>query len=383
MAATTGDELMDTLTQQIKARAVELGFDLVGVAPISNAPNADAFEDWLAHGYEGEMAYMARNVEKRRHPGHVLSGARSLVAVALNYKQPDDELLVDSPIHGRVAQYARGIDYHDLMNDRLDSLLISIKELADIPVRGKVYVDTGPVLERDFAVLAGLGWYGKHTNLINRNMGSWFLIGEILIDLELTYDKKATDHCGTCTRCIEACPTDAITEPYVVDARRCISYLTIELKGAIPEQLRTGLGNHVFGCDDCQDVCPWNRRAPEAQEPAFKATHITDHPSLVKLLRLTTEDFRANFKGSPIKRTKRRGLLRNVAIALGNSNDTEVVQPLIGALDDEEPLVRQHAAWALGRLRTQEAHCALNQAKAGEDDPDVLYQINLAISEYP
>lgn len=374
---------MDTLTQQIKARALDLGFDLVGVAPVSNAPNADAYEAWLARGYQGEMSYMARNVEKRRYPGHVLSGAKSLVAVALNYKQPNDDSLVNSPSHGRIAQYARGIDYHDLMKDRLDSLLLSINELADDPVRGKVYVDTGPVLERDFAVLAGLGWYGKHTNLINRNMGSWFLIGEILIDLELSYDEKVTDHCGTCTLCIEACPTDAITEPYVVDARRCISYLTIELKGAIPVQFRTELGNHVFGCDDCQDVCPWNRRAPEAQEPAFKATHFTDHPSLVHLLRMTADDFRANFKGSPIKRTKRRGLLRNVAIALGNSNDTAVVQPLIAALEDEEPLVRQHAAWALGRLRTQEAHGALIQASAVEQDADVLVQINLAISEYP
>ncbi len=375
----TSDEKtgLNRLTDRIKDQAFSLGFDLVGVTPVASAPHGQTYEDWLAHGFAGGMAYMARNVEERRHPGHILLGAKSLIAVAMNYRQPGTAPLSHDLPFGVVAQYARGTDYHDIMLDKLKSLLAFLREQAGEPVQGKVYVDTGPILEREFAALAGLGWYGKHTNLIHKRMGSWLLLGEILVDIELAYDLPASAHCGTCTRCIEACPTKAIVEPYTVDARACISYLTIELKGSIPDRLRTEVGNRIFGCDDCQDVCPWNRRAPETREPAFLPRPNT--LSLIDLMRMTPEDFRAQFKNSPIKRSKRRGFLRNVAVALGNTGDSLAVPALVDALGDEEPLVREHVAWALGRLGGTEAEQALAHARLSEPDPSVREAIDRAL----
>ena len=375
----TSDEKtgLSRLTDRIKDQAFGLGFDLVGVTPVASAPHGQMYEDWLAQGFAGGMAYMARNVEERRHPGHVLSGAKSLIAVAMNYRQPETAPLSHDRPSGVVAQYARGTDYHDIMLDKLKSLLAFLREQAGEPVQGKAYVDTGPILEREFAALAGLGWYGKHTNLIHKRMGSWLLLGEIIVDVELAYDLPATAHCGTCTRCIEACPTKAIVEPYVVDARACISCLTIELKGSIPDQLRPEVGNRIFGCDDCQDVCPWNRRAPETREPAFLPRPNT--LSLIDLMRMTPEDFRAQFKNSPIKRSKRRGFLRNVAVALGNTGDSLAVPALVDALGDEEPLVREHAAWALGRLGGTEAEDALVHATMSESEPSVREAIDRAL----
>ena len=375
----TSDEKEDLnrLTDRLKDRAFALGFDLVGVTPVASAPHGQNYEDWVARGFAGGMAYLARNVDKRRHPGRILSGAKSLIAVAMNYRQPETPPFTDERPSGVVAQYARGTDYHDIMLDKLKSLLTFVQEQAVGPVRGKAYVDTGPILEREFATLAGLGWYGKHTNLIHKRMGSWLLLGEILVDVELAYDQPATAHCGTCTRCIEACPTEAIVEPYVVDARACISYLTIELKGSIPDRWRPEIGNRIFGCDDCQDVCPWNRRAPETREPAFLPRPNT--LSLVDLMRMTPEDFRTQFKNSPIKRSKRRGFLRNVAVALGNSGDPRAVPALVDALGDEEPLVREHAAWALGRLGGIEAEHALVHATKSELDPCVREAIDRAL----
>ncbi len=375
----TSDEKtgLNRLTDRIKDQAFSLGFDLVGVTPVASAPHGQTYEDWLAHGFAGGMAYMARNVEERRHPGHILLGAKSLIAVAMNYRQPETAPLSHDRPSGIVAQYARGTDYHDIMLDKLKSLLAFLREQAGEPVQGKVYVDTGPILEREFAALAGLGWYGKHTNLIHKRMGSWLLLGEILVDIELAYDLPASAHCGTCTRCIEACPTKAIVEPYTVDARACISYLTIELKGSIPDRLRTEVGNRIFGCDDCQDVCPWNRRAPETREPAFLPRPST--LSLIDLMRMTPEDFRTQFKSSPIKRSKRRGFLRNVAVALGNTGDPRAVPALVDALGDEEPLVREHVAWALGRLGGTEAEQALAHARLSEPDPSVREAIDRAL----
>lgn len=368
-----------TFTDRIKAQAHTLGFDLVGVTPAASPAYEDAYADWLARGFAGEMTYMARYVEKRRHPGHVLPGARSLIVVAMNYRASDAETIPDDQPLGVIARYARGRDYHDVMTARLEELLTFIRSEAGCPVQGKVYVDTGPILEREFAVLAGLGWFGKHSNLINKRLGSWLLLGEILLDVELAYDRPTTAHCGTCTRCIEACPTEAIVEPYVVDARRCISYLTIELKGAIPDEFRTGMGNRIFGCDDCQDVCPWNRRAPVTGEPDFFPRQSADAPGLIELLRMTPDDFRTRFKGSPIKRAKRRGLLRNTAVALGNTGDPQAIPPLVEALHDEEPLIRGHAAWALGQLGGDRARQALAEATEQERETAVLAEMEKAL----
>lgn len=364
-----------TLTDRVKLHAYTLGFDLVGVTPVAPPPHGDVYAEWVARGFAGEMGYMVRHVEKRQSPDTILPGARALIAVAMNYRIPEAGLLPDGQPHGVIAQYARGEDYHDVMAVKLRALLAFIQSEAGRPVQGKVYVDTGPILEREFASLAGLGWYGKHTNLIHKRLGSWLLLGEILVDLELAYDRPATAHCGTCTRCIEACPTEAIVEPYVVDSRRCISYLTIELKERIPDEFRPMIGNRIFGCDDCQDVCPWNRRAPVTREAAFLPRQGTDAPALIDLLRITPDEFRIRFKGSPAKRAKRRGLLRNVAIALGNSGDAKAIPALIKALHDEEPLVRAHAAWALGQLGGDQAERALEQARSTETDRSVIAEI--------
>jgi epoxyqueuosine reductase len=268
------------------------------------------------------------------------------------------------------------------MRERLDALLRWIREQVGSEVRGRAYVDTGPLLERDLARRAGLGWFGKNTMLLNRRMGSYFFLGALLLDLPLAPDEPfARDHCGTCTRCLDACPTGAFLAPHVLDARRCISYLTIELKGPIPRELRPLMGNWVYGCDICQEVCPWNRKAPFTDEPAFQARPGLSVPELIPLLGMTQEEFSVRFKASPIKRAKRRGFLRNVAVALGNSGDRRAVPALAAALHDSEPLVRAHAAWALGRLGGAEALACLKAARQTEDDRMVLEELILALAE--
>ena len=401
-----------SLTQEIKAHAAQLGFDLSGVASAEPPRHGAYYARWIEQGMAGEMAYLARQVEKRQDPGQILPNARSLVVVAMNYLCPDpdpvpgdadgsghggtnggghgdgngsghddthDARTGDTP-RGKIARYARGDDYHDVMKEKLHALLGFIRDRAGRPVEGRVYVDTGPVLEREFAVRAGLGWFGKHTNLIHKRVGSWLLIGEILLDIELDLDRPASDHCGTCTLCIEACPTDAIVEPYVVDSRRCISYHTIELKGAIPPEYRAAMGDRVFGCDDCQDVCPWNRRAPETGHSAFVSRPWNEKPDLIEMLGLTPEDFRTRFRGSPVKRTKRRGLLRNAAVALGNTKDPGAIPALADALGDDEPLIRGHAAWALGNVGGGRARAALEEARQTEEDPGVIEEIDRALT---
>ena len=370
-----------SLTDEIKAHAVHLGFDLAGVTSAEPPANGEYYAKWLERGMAGEMAYLGRQVEKRQDPGRVLPDARSIVVVAMNYRCPESEPIPGGTPRGRIAMYARGDDYHDVMKEKLQALLRFVKDRAGRPVEGKVYVDTGPVLEREFAVRAGMGWFGKHTNLIHKRVGSWLLIGEILLDLELDEDRPAADHCGTCTMCLEACPTDAIVEPYVVDSRRCISYPTIELKDAIPIEYRAAMGDRVFGCDDCQDVCPWNRRAPTTRHAAFYPRAWNEMPGLIEMLGWSPEEFRTRFKGSPIKRTKRRGLLRNAAVALGNTKDPQAVPALIASLDDDEPLVRSHAAWALGNIGGDRAHSALEDARMAEGDPAVIAEIDGALSE--
>ena len=378
------------LERAIKEEARRLGFGLVGITTAEPAETGERYREWVEAGRAGDMSYMAREPERRQNPSAVMPGARSIVVVGMAYntgeleaaeRAEEDAASPDVP-HGRIARYALGDDYHDVMRERLNALLAWIRERRGPEVRGRAYVDTGPLLERDLARRAGLGWFGKNTNLLNVRTGSYFFLGALLLDLPLAPDPPfGGDHCGTCTRCLDACPTGAFLGPYVLDARRCISYLTIELKGPIPRELRPLIGDWIYGCDICQEVCPWNRKAPLTDEPAFRARAGLTLPELIPLLGMTQAEFSARFKGSPIKRAKRRGLLRNVAVALGNAGDRMAVPALTAALSDPEPLVRAHAAWALGRLGGEEAQAALQKAGETEADPAVCEELALALSE--
>lgn len=331
----------EALTTRVKTTGRRLGFELVAVGPADPPEHGTAFEAWLDAGYAGEMAYLERGRAKRLDPRRVLPGARSVVACALNYHQGHDAA---GPAH--VARYAWGTDYHTVMERRLHALLADL-ETAAPGAAGRVYVDTGPVLERDLAARAGLGWVGKNTMLLHPALGSYFFIGVILTTAELAFDAPLPDRCGTCTRCLEACPTGAFPAPYVLDARRCISYLTIEHRGPIPIGLRERVGTLAFGCDICQVVCPWNRQAPVTGESAFAAREL---PRLTELVVLSEEEYRGRLRGSPLRRARRRGLARNAAVALGNSGDPAAAPALTRALDDPDPDVRAHAGWALERL---------------------------------
>ena len=339
----------ERLEVRIREEAHRLGFDLVGIASTGPVETAEQFQRWLREGRAGEMAYLERGADKRRDTRLPVEGARSAVVVAMNYGGREPA--------GPVARYARGDDYHDVMVERLRALHRQIDEWVGAEVRGKAYVDTGPLLERDLARVAGLGWFGKNTMLINPAIGSFFFLGALLLDLELTADAPfEAERCGTCTRCLDACPTEALVEPGVLDARRCISYVTIELKGAIPEQLREPMGDLLYGCDICQDVCPWNVRFAQAlpEGSAYAARGSLggrDSRALAReWLAMSPAEFSTAFRRSPMKRAKLRGLKRNAAIALGNSGLPEDVPALERALDDPEPLVREHAAWALTRI---------------------------------
>jgi epoxyqueuosine reductase len=340
---------------KIVAYATELGFDSCRVASAMPPRHATEFRSWLSNGAAGEMDWMERGAEKRCDPELVLPGVRSIVVVGLNYWQGEPQQPKGT---GRIARYAWGDDYHDLMRARLEKLSAFLVELGGAQ---KCYVDTGPILERDHAAEAGLGWQGKSTMLIDAKLGTWFFLGEILTTLDLPPDPPQTDRCGSCTRCITACPTGAITEPHRLDARRCISYLTIELKGSIPIELRPLIGDRIYGCDDCLEVCPWNRFAAVSHEARFAA-----RPAMGMMLRdyLSLDDakFRELFRGSPIKRIKRRGFLRNVCVALGNVGDERDLPPLRRAAADPEPLIAEHAAWAIDRIlaRTSSTRSELN-----------------------
>jgi epoxyqueuosine reductase len=349
---TPGQCTSHELTQRIKNQALAVGFDLVGVAPIQESPEFAFFERWLDAGYAGEMHYLERGRERRRDLQQVVPGAQSVVVCGLNYDTdyPYSTAVTD-PNRGWIARYAWGVDYHQVMQDKLARLQAFVTTLVPPPVASKLYVDTGPVLERVYAKYAGLGWFGKNTCLLNTRLGSWLLLGELILTIPLEYDRPGLDHCGTCTRCLEACPTQAILEPYVLDAQRCIAYLTIELKGAMPEEFRAQTGHHIFGCDICQDVCPWNRKRHYTTAPGLQPHPTQVHPRLADLAHMTREEFKQCFRGTAIERTKRRGLLRNVCVAMGNSGNTAFMPLLESLLDDEEALVREHAAWALARLR--------------------------------
>jgi epoxyqueuosine reductase len=340
------------LKAQLVSFARQIGFDSCRIAACTEPAHASEFREWLRDGAHGEMHYMQRGEEKRCDPQKVLPGVRSIVTLALNYFQ--GEQVRWSPQHvgatGRIARYAWGEDYHDVIEAKLSTIDQFLRSFGG---QQKYYVDTGPILERDHAAQAGIGWHGKNTMLIDERLGTWFFLAELLTTLELPVDEPVADHCGTCERCIAACPTGAITAPHRLDARRCISYLTIELKGSIPSELRALIGDRIFGCDDCLDVCPWNRFAQVSHQTAFSARQSTTGMSLREYLELSDAEFRAVFKNSPIRRIKRRGFLRNVCVALGNTGDASDLPALERAAADPEPLIAEHAVWAVEQIRAR------------------------------
>lgn len=356
---------LSTLTVRLKQEATRLGFDLVGVAPAVVPPGYGRYLEWLEQGRAAGMAYLQNRAEARGHPSHVLEGARSVIVVAMIYGRP--EPTTPGPTEGKVARYARGDDYHEVLWRRLEELLGWLR--TERPgLIGRAVCDTAPLLERDFAKLAGLGWIGKNTCLIDRRTGSFTVLGSVLVDVELAYDEPlATGHCGTCTRCLDACPTGAIVAPYELDARRCLSYWTIEHKGAITDEIAERLGDWAFGCDICQDVCPWNRKAPSGSEPSLDPKREWINPDLIAWLDRDPSDFRKALKGTALARSKRSGLVRNAALILGNRTATEAVPALSARLTDLDPVVRSASAWALGRIRTPDAIKALEAAR---DHPD-------------
>jgi epoxyqueuosine reductase len=321
---------------------------------------------WLKKKYHGRMLYLERNLDKRLDPRKVLPEAKSIISLALNYLHPVDMPYSDST-HGVISKYARGVDYHFVMENKLAQLLQQLVDLEPGAI-GKIYSDTGPVMDKYWAVESGLGWLGKHTNVLSRENGSWFFLGEIILNLDLEPDLPGDDFCGSCTRCIDACPTNAIVEPYVLDSRKCISYSTIELKEDIPADMRRATGNLVFGCDICQDVCPWNRKAPYSQFREF------DEPgrdyALRTMARITPDQFSTSLRRNPVKRTKWRGLMRNVAVAMGNSGEACMIPELTKLLHCEDAMVRRHAAWALGQIGGEDSRRAVDERLAVEDDEE-------------
>lgn len=366
------------LSSDLKAEAHRLGFELTGIAPAVNPVGFSALREWLDRGFAGEMQYLERRRDAYEHPAGVLPGVRSVVMLGLNYRTADP---VESAAgQGRVSRYAWGsTDYHTLLRDRLKQLAKFVK-LRRPGSRTRGVVDTAPLLERDFARLAGLGWFGKNTLLINKRQGSWLFLAALLTDLELVYDAPhETSHCGTCTRCLEACPTGAFEAPYVLDARKCISYLTIELRGPVPASLRPGMGDWLFGCDVCQDVCPWNHKAPTTREPVFQPRPDLYPADAMRLLQLSAEEFQAAYADTPLARPGRAGLLRNAAIVLGNRGDGAAIPVLIAALQDPEPLVRGASVWALKQLGGETAASALSALATVETDPLVRDELERPI----
>ena len=352
------------LKDKIKDKSKQLGFILAGVTTPEPPPHYSTFEHWLAQGHHGEMSYLAtdRSRERRADPKQILPECKSILVLATPYQPPSpsgsgmSEGQGEREIIGSIAAYALGEDYHDVLPARMKVLVSFIEEQVGGPVKNRWYTDTGPILERDLAQRAGIGWIGKNTCLIHPKQGSYFFLSEILLDLELEPDAPfITDHCGTCTLCIEACPTDCILPDRTLDATRCISYLTIELKDDIPVDLRDKMGNWIFGCDICQMVCPWNRFAPEG-DPAFlddPSSSLRAYPPLTDELTLTPSAFNQRFKRTPVQRAKRRGYLRNVAVALGNTGDMHALPVLQNALNDDERIIRDHAKWAIKKINEQ------------------------------
>jgi epoxyqueuosine reductase len=364
------------LTQEISVRAKELGFSKIGISRAVELDERNGLEEWLAQGRHGEMFWMGKNPEKRLDPRNVLTEARSVISLAVNYYTPFQHSAHLE--HGKISRYAWGRDYHLTLKQNLKQLAEWIAE-REPTAAGLYYSDTGPVMDKAWAHKAGLGWIGKHSNLITRELGSWVFLAEMLLNLDLDYDQEARNYCGTCHRCIDACPTGAIVAPYLVDARLCISYLTIELRGPIPRELRPLVGTRIFGCDDCQDACPWNRFAQPSLEKDFYPVKGNHAPVLLDLMRMTESEFKEKFRFSPIKRARYSGFLRNVAVALGNTRDARAVPVLARALCHPESLVRAHAAWALGQIRGDAALEALNRASREETNLLVREEIGMAL----
>jgi epoxyqueuosine reductase len=347
----------------IRQHALELSFDDCRFTTAEPPEHAAHFQDWLRASRHGEMTYLERNAEKRVNPQRVLPGARSVIVVAASYETGDKWQVTSDKncapkschmprvtCHGLIARYARFDDYHDVLGERLKKLADFVNQLGGGDTRSLWYVDTGPVMERDFAQRAGIGFIGKHTNVISRKFGNWIFLAEILTTLEIEPDMPEKNHCGSCDRCLTACPTRAITAPFELDARLCISYLTIELKGPIPDELRPAIGNRIYGCDDCLAACPWNRFSREGNLMKSHARPDLASPDLIELLQLDDAAFKARFSGTPVFRTKRRGLLRNVCVALGNVGDAAALPALRKATTDAEPLIAEHARWAIGQI---------------------------------
>ncbi len=381
--------ITSTMKSHIQAMAHEFGFARCRVThPQISGLHGQALQDWVKSGKQGNMSWMAEEVRMQRRiaPESMLVGVRSVIAVAMPYTPPDYRLDEASAAQdaGVITAYAHGDDYHDVMKKRLKALAAELDALLGKHDQ-RVFVDTAPVLEHALAASAGLGWQGKHSLTIDRDLGSWFLLGEIFTTAKIEPDEAAINHCGTCSACMDVCPTQAIVAPYVVDARLCISYVTIEFDGFIPHPLRPLMGNRIYGCDDCQLVCPWNDHAVrrDAEADLLRPRGENHLPDLVSLLRLDEAGFRQRFRKSPVRRTKRRGLLRNVCIAMGNSGQAAFVDDLVTVLDDDEPLIRGHAAWALSRLagvnNSDSITQVLNACLDNENNADVLEEIHAAI----
>ena len=369
------------LTEALRTEALRLGFCDAGACPAVEPPGFARFQDWLEAGYAGEMHYLENRLDAYRHPRHVLEGARSLLVLATDYHNVTPKEAASGK--GTVSRYAWGRDYHDVLRQRLNRLAdFHLRMTPDARVRG--VVDTAPLLEREFAVLAGLGWIGKNTLLLTRERGSWLFLSVLLTTEELEYDAPfGTNHCGTCRACLDACPTGALIEPYVLDARRCISYLTIELKNLPPTDLRGVAKEWVFGCDVCQDVCPWNRQ-PKVDvrntlgNEEFRPIDDETSLDLIRLFNMREVEFRDRFRKTPLWRAKRRGLLRNAALILANQRPAGALEALVRGLDDEEPLVRLACAWAMAQFDSPDCSKRLQERLAIEDDPDVSQGIREA-----
>jgi epoxyqueuosine reductase len=367
MSAPSADVDARSLTVRLKAAARELGFSLAGACSAASPPGMERFREWLARGYAGEMRYLEEREAAYADPNLVLPGVRSVLMLTLDYRTSEPHPATER--HGRIARYAWGPrDYHDVIRERLHKLADLVRELAP-GARARGIVDTAPLLERQFAQRAGLGWLGKNTLLLSKSHGSWFFLAAVLTDAVLEYDEPhAADHCGTCTACLDACPTQAFVAPYVLDARRCISYATIEQRTLPSSETRAGHGDWVFGCDICQEVCPWNHRAPDCEEPSFAPQEENNPADLAALLALDDAAFRRRFKGTPLSRPGRTGVLRSAAIALGNRPCQAGERALVRALDDEDPQIRAACAWALGRYGDEAQRALVDRLKVETDD---------------
>ncbi len=365
-----------TLEQDIKSLAREMGFDRVGITDAEPfARDEVAAVERVRDGLmDGLPWYTEERVRRMNRPKLMLDGARSVISLAMSYKT-DDPPAGDANLRGKVARYAWGRDYHSLMKARLRRFVRELPDVVGGAVRARYFVDDGPMNDRAAAERAGIGWFGKNTNILTPSHGSWVFLAEVVTDLELTPDAPLKKTCGECVRCIPACPTDAIVAPFVIDNRRCISFLTIELRGPIPRDLRPLVGDWVFGCDICQEVCPVNRKAAASREPELRKRHDFDAPELIPLLYLNETEFRRRFEGSPIRRAKLDGLQRNVCVALGNLGDARAIPALAHTLSAGGPLTRSHAAWALGRIGGAAARAALSAALETEDEEEARAEI--------